>query len=351
MCLVRGAHLSSFITIDGSQGEGGGQILRTSLALSLVTGQPFRVERIRAGREKPGLMRQHLVAVSAAAAVCGAEVDGAAIGSGTLTFTPGKVKAGEYKFSIGSAGSTTLVLQTVLPALMIADAPSTITLEGGTHNPFAPPVDFIDRVFLPVIRRMGPAVNIALERAGFYPAGGGRVIVNIKPVARDALVPFRLEERGEATARVAYALVAGLPGDIAKRELAKVKERLGWADDELKIRQLPQPWGPGNVLLLEVTSEQVNEIFSSFGMRSITSEAVAESAAQQVREYLTAGAPVGPYLADQLLIPLALAGAGRFVTSSPTRHSMTNIDVIARFLDVRMVVESLEGGCAQITCE
>lgn len=172
------------IIIDGSIGEGGGQILRTALALSMVTGQPFRIENIRAGREKPGLLRQHLTAVNAAATICTATVDGAAIGSRELTFTPEKAKPGEYTFSIGSAGSTTLVLQTVLPALLTADGPSSLTLEGGTHNPHAPPIDFLERTFLPLINRMGPTVTVTLERAGFYPAGGGRVVVKIQPAAK-----------------------------------------------------------------------------------------------------------------------------------------------------------------------
>src|SRR6202140_4872670 len=158
------------ILIDGSIGEGGGQILRTALGLSMVTGQPFRIENIRAGRDKPGLLRQHLTAVNAAAEICGANVEGAAISSRELSFSPGNVKSGEYTFSIGSAGSTTLVLQTVLPALLAADGPSSLTLEGGTHNPHAPPIDFLEKAFVPLVNRMGPTVHVALERAGFYPA-------------------------------------------------------------------------------------------------------------------------------------------------------------------------------------
>lgn len=165
--------MSSLITIDGSIGEGGGQILRTALGLSMVTGQAFRIEKIRAGREKPGLLRQHLTAVNAAVAISGASVEGNVIGSRELLFLPGSTAAREYAFSIGSAGSMTLVLQTVLPALLTADAPSKLTLEGGTHNPFAPPIDFLEKAFLPLVGRMGPRVSVSLERAGFYPAGAG----------------------------------------------------------------------------------------------------------------------------------------------------------------------------------
>src|SRR5689334_333662 len=176
------------LKLDGSVGEGGGQILRTALALSALTGQPFEIEKIRAKRRKPGLLRQHLTAVRAATALCQAQVEGDSLGSMTLRFVPGDVKPGEYAFAIGTAGSATLVLQTVLPPLLLASRPSKITIEGGTHNPLAPPVDFLDRSFLPLVRRMGPRVRVQLERWGFYPAGGGRISVEIEPVQR--LQPF-----------------------------------------------------------------------------------------------------------------------------------------------------------------
>jgi RNA 3'-terminal phosphate cyclase (ATP) len=327
------------ILIDGSIGEGGGQILRTALGLSMVTGRAFRIEKIRAGREKPGLLRQHLTAVNAAAAICGANVDGAAISSRELSFTPGKVKAGEYAFSIGTAGSTTLVLQTVLPALLTADGPSCLTLEGGTHNPHAPPIEFLEKAFLPLVNRMGPTVSVALERAGFYPAGGGRFVVNVGPAAK--LLPLHLQERGEIKRRLAKAVVAALPGEIAKRELQRVEKMLGWTGDQLQIRQLPDEWGPGNLLTLEIESEHVTEVFTGFGMKAVTAEAVAEQAVQQARKYLAAKVPVGECLADQLLVPLALAGGGSFMTQSPTRHTKTNIEVITRFVPVQIAMEEI----------
>jgi RNA 3'-terminal phosphate cyclase (ATP) len=331
--------MADIIQIDGSIGEGGGQILRTALGLSMVTGQPFRIEKIRAGRDKPGLLRQHLTAVNAAAAVCGASVEGAAISSRELSFTPGKVKAAEYTFSIGSAGSTTLVLQTVLPALLTADGPSSLTLEGGTHNPHAPPIDFLEKAFLPLINRMGPTVNVTLERAGFYPAGGGRFVVKVQPAAK--LLPLHVPERGEIKRRLAKAVVAALPGEIAKRELQKVEKMLGWSGEQLQIRQLPNEWGPGNLLTLEIESEHVTEVFTGFGMKAVTAEAVADQAVQQTRRYLAAKIPVGESLADQLLLPLALAGAGSFMTHSPSRHTKTNIEVITRFLPVRVALAEI----------
>ena len=337
------------ISIDGSIGEGGGQILRTALGLSMITGQAFRIMNIRAGRQKPGLLRQHLTAVNAAAAICGASIIGAAISSRELSFTPGKIKAGQYTFAIGSAGSTTLVLQTILPGLLTADGPSTLTLEGGTHNPHAPPIDFLEKAFLPLINRMGPSVSVTLERAGFYPAGGGRFVVSVQPVAK--LQPLNLLERGEITRRLAKGIVAGLPGAIAKRELQRVERLLGWSGEQLQICQLPDEWGPGNLLTLEIESEHVTEVFTGFGMRAVTAEAVAEQAVQQARRYLAANVPVGECLADQLLLPLALAGGGSFVTQSPTRHTHTNIEVIQRFLSVRIAIEEISKGVARINVE
>lgn len=184
------------ITIDGSFGEGGGQILRTSLALSLVTGQAFRIQNIRAGRPKPGLLRQHLTAVEAATKVSDGAVDGAALGSKELVFKPGKVTPGDYRFAVGTAGSATLVLQTVLPALMLGKQTSRLTLEGGTHNSHAPPFDFLQRAFLPLLCRMGPEINVKLERHGFFPAGGGRFTVDLTPAEK--LSPLNLQTRGES---------------------------------------------------------------------------------------------------------------------------------------------------------
>ncbi|MBO0725661.1 MAG: RNA 3'-phosphate cyclase, partial [Blastocatellia bacterium] len=217
------------ISIDGSFGEGGGQILRTALGLSLFTGQPFRIEKIRAGRRNPGLLRQHLTAVKAAAKISQAEAQGAHIGSTQLTFTPGRVAPGRYQFAVGTAGSATLVLQTILPALLISDdqeQQTHLTLEGGTHNPFAPPFDFLVKAFLPLLERMGARIEARLERYGFYPAGGGRFEIAVTPVKK--LEPIELNERGKILDRRATALVAHLPHSIAERELGVVHKKLSW---------------------------------------------------------------------------------------------------------------------------
>lgn len=333
------------IQIDGSFGEGGGQILRTSLALAMVTRRAIRVAKIRAARKKPGLRQQHLTAVRAAAEVAQAEVDGAEIGSRELTFTPGEVRPGEYRFDIGTAGSATLVLQTVLPPLMIAGGPSQLVLEGGTHNPMAPPVDFLQKVFLPLLGRMGPQVDVDLQRHGFYPAGGGRVRVRIQPSA--PLTPIDLLERGPIRRQRARAIVANLPRHVAEREVDTARRKLGWKPKWTRVEVVDSN-GPGNALMLEIESQHVTEVFTGFGERHVTAEKVAARAAKQAKAYLQAGVPAAEHLADQLLIPMAMAGGGRFRTLAPTEHTRTNIEIIQKFLDVEIRVEQVESELCQI---
>jgi RNA 3'-terminal phosphate cyclase (ATP) len=338
------------LTIDGSMGEGGGQILRSALALSVITGTPFRITNIRANRKpKPGLRRQHVTAVRAAAEIAGAQVEGDSVESRELTFRPGMLKPGDYTFDIGSAGSTTLVLQTVLPPLLTAGGPSTLVLEGGTHNPNAPPADFLERAFLPIVNRMGPRVHIAVERPGFAPVGGGRMIVTIEPAK--SLQPVELLERGRVLRRRATAVVAGLPRTIAERELSIVAERAGWSADELHVEQLPGAFGPGNILLMEIESEHVTEVFSHVGQRGLRAERLAEIAADDATRYLNADVPVGDCLADQLLLPMALAGGGAYRTLGLTLHSETNIEVIRMFLDVKIRANALAQDVMEIRVE
>ena len=336
------------ITIDGSFGEGGGQILRTSLALSLVTGKPFCIEKIRAGRKKSGLLRQHLTAVNAAGKIGQARIEGAELGSGRLTFVPGEVRPGEYHFAVGTAGSATLVLETVLPALMLAAGPSQLRLEGGTHNTYAPPFDFLEKAFLPIIRRMGPEVEVTLERFGFYPAGGGSFTVNIQP--QRELRRVDLLERGRALRHSACGIVARLPLHIARREVETVRRRMSWNDDCVAVREVDSP-GPGNVVFLEIHSEHVCEVFTGFGRKGVPAEKVAAEAIREARRYLKAGVPVGEHLADQLLIPMALAGGGCFRTLSPTDHTKTNIETLRYFLEVQVKSEPIEGEVWQIELE
>ena len=328
------------LTIDGSMGEGGGQVLRTALGLSMVSGVPFRIENIRAGRRKPGLMRQHLTAVKAATRIGSTRVDGARIGSTQLTFEPGPVRAGDYRFAVGTAGSTMLVLQCILPALLIADGPSTVVIEGGTHNPMSPPFDFLARTFLPILRRMGGDVDLELERPGFYPAGGGAVRVTVRPAA---LSSIELMERGEPTGRRGLARLADLPDVIARRELAVLAKKLGMTDDELHIEHVSDSVGPGNVLTLDLGFEHVTEVLTGFGELQKTSERVAYEVTDAAKDYLGSDAPVGRHLADQLMIPMAMAGGGRFRALPLTRHSTTNAHVIEMFLPVNFHREKVDG--------
>ncbi len=328
-----------WIELDGSRGEGGGQILRTALSLSMITGIPFAIERIRAGRKKPGLLRQHLTAVQAAAAVCGAQVEGAAPGSQRLRFQPGPIRGGDYAFAIGSAGSSTLVLQTVLPALWFADGPSTLRVSGGTHNPAAPPADFLIRCWQPLLRRMGVTLDIQLLRHGFYPAGGGEVLASTVPVT--AWQPLQLEARGELRRQSAIGIVAGVPVDVAKREMQRAASQLGVLDEELRV--LPSNEGPGNVLMVVQEYANITEVFCAFGERGVPSETVADRAAREARLFRDSGATVGEYLADQLLLPMALAGQGSFTTPALSLHLGTNCLVIEKFLSVRHVFEESDG--------
>ncbi len=327
------------IHIDGSFGEGGGQILRTSLALSLVTGAPFSIEKIRANRKKPGLRQQHLTAVNAAAEISGADVRGNSPGSMYLSFAPDVVRARSCRFDVGTAGSCTLVLQTILPALMAAENSSEISLQGGTHNPLAPPFDFLDRSFLPILRRMGGKVSATLERPGFYPAGGGRFRVQVEPGSQ--LSCLELLERGTIQRKSGRAILSNLPQHIGERELKVVRDMLDWEHRNLSLETVKEPLGPGNVLVLTLECDHITEVFTGFGERGVRAETVAKRAVNELREYLDAGVPVGRHLADQLIIPMALAGGGIFRTLSPTQHTVTNIEVVKRFLPVNITMRQL----------
>ncbi|WP_371764229.1 RNA 3'-terminal phosphate cyclase [Massilia sp.] len=329
------------IELDGAVGEGGGQILRSALTLAMVTGRPFRIRNIRANRARPGLMRQHLVAVQAALQVSGGDASGAALGSQDLTFVPGPVHGGDYEFAIGTAGSCTLVLQTVLPALLNADTPSTLRLAGGTHNPMAPPVQFLQRAWCPRLAEMGARIDIHLERFGFYPAGGGIVVARVDPCA--LLRPHMWTTRGERRAAYAEAFVAGIPGRVGQRELECVGRAMNWGEDQLLIRALPADQGPGNALMLTLDYEYATEVFTAFGAKSVTSEQVARQAVQRARRYLMSRAAFDEYLADQMMLPLALAGGGCFTLDEVSMHARTNAQVIETFLPVRFTFDQLDG--------
>lgn len=341
--------MTNMITVDGSEGEGGGQMLRSSLTLSAITGTPVHFKNIRAGRAKPGLLKQHLTSARAAAEVCGGELVGDEQGAMELTLHPGRVSSGEYLFSVGSAGSAMLVLQTVLPLLLNTAGSSTLVLEGGTHNEWAPPYDFLVRSYLPLINRMGPQVNARIERYGFYPAGGGRVVVNVEPAA--GLAGFDLLDAGRILNRRAVALVSNLPWEIGEREVARVARKLNWRKQDANVREVDSN-GSGNAVMAEVECENVTAVFTSFGRRGVRAEKVADDLVKEVIRWQKGRIPVDEYLADQLLLPLALSAVqsttsgvrrgGSFRTGPLSQHSLAHIDILTRFLDIKVRVDNDE---------
>lgn len=319
------------LTLDGSTGEGGGQILRTSLGLSMVTGQPFRVHSIRARRSRPGLMRQHLCAVRAAAEVSGATLSGDEIGSKELVFKPGVPRSGTYHFAIGSAGSATLVLQTVLPALLAAEGTSTLVLEGGTHNSMAPSWDAIERAFFPIVRRLGATISGTIRSYGFYPAGGGKLEVTIEGGAK--LGELVLRDRGNVVKTQLRALVSQIPGVVGAREVESFCATVPWWDrSNSRPEVVKNSPGPGNAMVADVICENVVEIFTMFGERGLRSEIVAETLAKEVERYVRADVPIGEHLADQILLPMALGRGGSYRTLALSDHTRTQADVIRMFL-------------------
>lgn len=332
------------LTLDGSQGEGGGQILRAALTLAMVTRRPFRIFNIRARRSRPGLLPQHLTAVLAAQAISGGEVRGAEIGSRELTFWPGALRSGTYHFVVGTAGSTLLVVQTILPALALAPGPSVVTLEGGTHTPNSPPFEYFERVFLPLFNRMGPRVTARLERHGFYPAGGGQIHVAVEPVA--TLGRLDLRERGAVHTTTGTVLTTALPASVGERELAVLAARLGWPARCFRPESVLHGHGPGYVVATEIQCEHVTERFTACG--GLRGEDLAAGVAAETLAYMAAGVPVGHHLADQLLVPMALAGEGVLRTVAPTPHTLSQIAVLERFLGLAVHVIACGEGAWEI---
>jgi RNA 3'-terminal phosphate cyclase (ATP) len=319
----------SLITIDGSQGEGGGQILRTSMALAAIGGCALRIGRIRARRPKPGLQRQHLQAVRAAARVCNGHLEGDELGSSSIVFTPQAPTAGDYRFDIGSAGSTALVAQTVLPILWRAGGASTLEIHGGTHNPMAPTVDFLRESFLTALHGLGVSTTISLLRHGFNPAGGGIVQISVQPW--QAAVPLELHERGKAIDRHAQVLLANLPAHVAEREALAIKHGLHWSHDEVDEEEVAAD-GPGNAVQIRLRHARCTTCFTAIGEPRLRAEAVAQLAVRAAQRHLATTAPVCPHLADQLLLPLAIGAGGSFRCSAVTEHTRSNAAIIAAFL-------------------
>jgi RNA 3'-terminal phosphate cyclase (ATP) len=332
------------LTIDGSKGEGGGQVLRTALGLSLVTGTPFRIFNIRGNRGKPGLLRQHLTAVRAARDIGNAELSGDELGSKEITFSPKTLKGGNYAFSIGSAGSTSLVLQTILPALLSAKHPSVVTIEGGTHNDLAPCFHYLKHVFVPQLQKMGAAMDIQLSSYGFMPAGGGRIEARVGP---SKLNELSILERGELKMKSATAVVSGIPLKVATRELAVIAESIG-LDSVNLIGESVESVGPGNAAWIDFEFENVNELFVGYGSKGVTAEQVARRVSGWANKYLKSNVPVGEYLADQLIIPMALGKGGQLRTVKPSLHTLTQLELVPRFLPVKTKVTEEPNGASVI---
>jgi RNA 3'-terminal phosphate cyclase (ATP) len=322
------------IHIDGS--AGGGQLLRTSLCLSLVTGRPFLITKIRASRPRDGLMAQHLCCVRAAQRVGGAFVQGDSKRSTQLQFEPSGLFPGHLELEVGTAGSTTLVLQTVLPALMCADGESRVRVTGGTHNPWAPPWRFFEVAYGGLLRDHGADLSLELIRPGFFPTGGGEVQARIGP---GRLRELDLREAGKRRPTRAWSVVAGLDPDIGERELRTLRKN----EVELRGAEVDH-WpeaGPGNALEVELASKHLTEVVTELGEQGRPAEEVARRCARGVHRHLRGSAPVGEHLADQLLLPMALGAGGVFRTNWISDHTKTNARVIRAFLDVGISWERL----------
>lgn len=331
------------IEIDGSTGEGGGQVLRSCLTLAAITGRPFRMTRIRGRRPQPGLKAQHRKAIEAMAAVCGARVEGAGLGSQMLTFEPGPMAPGEFSFAIETAGSTSLVLQTVLPALSLAPAASCLDLQGGTHVRWSPCFDYLKIQWLPFLKRVGFDADLECARAGFYPVGGGLVRAVIRPAG-----PLRgvvVLERGPLRRVQGIAAVARLDPRIAERQKDQAERRLAGRTPALEVEVVRLPSrSPGTFLLLRAEFESSSACFWALGERGKPAERVADEAVDELLELLATRGAVDPYLGDQAVLPLALArGSSALAVSRVTGHLATNAEIIPRFLSARIEIDAPPG--------
>lgn len=319
--------------IDGSLGEGGGQVLRSCLALSAAFNRPFHLKNIRSGRPKPGLKRQHLACVKAVGEICSAEITGAAINSGELIFKPGgPAKGGDYVFDIGGGGSCTLVLQAALPPLMTAEAPSRLKVRGGTHVPLAPIYEFFAESLIPRLNRLGPGISARLVKTGFMQVGGGEIEVNIEPVPR--LTPFEETQAGEFIDLTGHIRSFGLSESIAEREAAVFKKLRDLKDVEVRHFS-PDDSGPGNLVYLKLVQSCGVTIASGLAQRGLAAEKVARAALDRLLRFMSARVPVDAYLADQLIVPLALAGGGCFLTEKPSLHALTVLDILPKFTGLK----------------
>lgn len=333
--------MTEFIEIDGSFGEGGGQVLRSSLSLSCITGKSVRIFNIRKGRAKPGLRPQHLAAARALARISGADVRGAELGSHEIAFAPGPVKAGEYLFEIGTAGSVALLLQALLPPLLFAAGPSRLVLTGGTHVPFGPPFDYLGDVFFPRLARIGVQVSCDIECYGFYPRGGGKITAGIAPVREIHGVDLR--EKGGVLSVTGRSCVANLPLSIAERQRDAAVELLARHSPAIETAAVPAI-GRGTFLFIKVETEGGPAGFSAVGAIGKRAEEVGREAAREALAYIEAAAALDPRFADQILLYLALSkDPSSFTTSRVTNHLATHLPLVRRLLGCQFEIEGNVG--------
>jgi len=331
------------IDIDAAAGEGGGQVLRSAVTLALLTGSTVSLYNVRANRSPPGVRPQHLQAVAAAARVSDAQVAGLRVGSRQVRFAPGTVRPGDYFFDIGTAGATSLVLQTVYLPLMLAGGPSTVTIAGGTHVPFSPCFHYLDMQWRPFLQRLGLKLGLQMKRAGFYPPGGGLMTAVLEPA--DSVQPIRLARRGALQAVDGLSAVANLDAEIGLRQRRRALQRLQaeGIPCELDAVSLPAV-SAGTVLVLRARCACSQACFFALGRRGKRAEQVADEAVAELLAFLATDGAVDPYLADQLLLPLALAGGpSELTTSRVTTHLCTNGAIIERFMPVTVQVQGAVG--------
>ena len=337
------------IYIDGSYGEGGGQVLRTSLSLATITGQPIRIERIRAGRKKPGLAAQHLTGVRAAAAICNAQVKGDELGSTNLEFTPSSsVQAGKYTFDVSdaregrSAGAVTLVLQTILLPLALARGDSQIILRGGTHVAYSPSLSYIEQVYLPILKRMGVQAEVRLHRWGWYPQGGGEVELHVS--GGSTLTSINLLERGQLQEVRGLAVVTQLPSHIPQRMASRAENLLHEAHLKATVRPLRERGvAPGAGIFLTAEYEDSLAGFGALGRLGLPADKVAEIACQELLNFHKTNAPVEEHLADQLLLPAALGSeTSQYRVAEISTHLTTNAWVIHQFGIASITIDEVE---------